>query len=178
MALGRVNGRNWRHWYTANLAVALEAVLAGAIEARLQVGASCVRMAWRIVFRSLIQVVATGERTVLVDDRAVDPALLGLTSAMVLATWTSVKMGEFIDADGSSKLAWGWVKFLALVQISAKWRISPSRLANTLVVDTSGTVVAFGPATYNWGFSGKVATGILTKVVPMGTAEHKSDGMG
>ena len=113
-----------------------------------------------------------------VGDRAVDPALLGLASAMIHAAWTPVKMREFVNTDGSSKLAWRWVKFLALVQISAVWRIRPSKLANTLVVDTSGTVVAFGVTTYNWGFSDKIAAGILTKVVPMGTTARKSDGKG
>lgn len=177
LALGRLNDRNARYWYTANLTVAFEAVLAGAIESRLQVGACCVWIAWRRVLRALIQV-ATGEWTVLVEDRVVDPALLGFTSAMIHATWTSVEVRVFIDADGSNKVAWGWVKLFALVEIFAKWRIRPSRLANTLVVDTSGTFVAFGVTTHIWGFSNKIAAGILTKVLPMGTAEHKCDGMG
>jgi hypothetical protein len=64
---------------------------------------------------------------------------------------------KLVDTDGTGKLAWWRIKFLALIEISAKWRIGKSGLADTLVVDTSGTFVAFCVTTYNWGFAGKIA---------------------
>jgi uncharacterized membrane protein YhaH (DUF805 family) len=137
-------------------------------------------MACRSVVGALVQV-ATGERTVLVGDRAVDPSFLGLASTMILASWTSVKVRKLVDTDGTGKLAWWWIKFLALVDVSAIWRTGPSGLADTLVVDTSGTFVAFCVTTYHWGFAGKIADdGIfVTEVVPcVGTAEHNSDRVG
>jgi hypothetical protein len=81
---GRFNFNGFDLGKAADYAVAHEAVLAGAGESRLQVGASCIRMACGGVVGALVQV-ATGERTVLVGDRAVDPSLLGLASAMILA---------------------------------------------------------------------------------------------
>ena len=138
---------NWfDHWEAAYDTVAREAVLAGTGESRLEVGARGVWMACQRVLGALVEI-ATGERTVLVEDRAIDPALLGLASTMILATWTSVKVRIFIDADSAGKFAWWWVKFLALVEVSAIRWIGPSGLADTLVVDTSGTIVAFRSST-------------------------------
>jgi hypothetical protein len=124
--------------------------------------------------------IATGERTVLVVDGAIDPTLLGLASTMILPTWTSVKVRIFVDADSTGKLAWWWIKFLALVEIAAIWRTGPSGLAGTLVVDTSGTFVAFCVATHSWGISSKIADNgvVVTKVMPLGTTEQNSNRMG
>ena len=174
-----MNINRFDHRDAAYYTVAREAVLAGAVESRLEVGARGVWMACRRVLGALIEI-ATGERTVLVEDRAIDPALLGLASTMILATWTSVKVRIFVDADSAGKLAWWWVKFLALVEVSAIWRTGPSGLADTLVVDTSGTFVAFCVTTYSWGITSQIADNgvVVTKVMPLGTTEHKSDRMG
>jgi hypothetical protein len=172
---------NWfDHWEAAYDTIAHEAVVAGTIESRLEVGARCIQMTFRSFLGALIHI-ATDERTVLVEDRTVDPSLLGLASAMILATWTVVLVRVFVDADGTGKKAWWRVKFPAPIEISAIWRIGPSRLADTLVVDTNGTFVTFCVTTFNLGFAFKV-TGdgiVVTEVVPcIGTTEYNSDRMG
>jgi hypothetical protein len=138
-------------------------------------------MTFRSFLGALVHI-ATDERTVLVEDRTVDPSLLGLASAMILATWT-VRLGEGTSSTQTApaKRHGGGSSSLHSLMISAIWRIGPSRLADTLVVDTNGTFVTFCVTTFNLGFAFKV-TGdgiVVTEVVPcIGTTEYNSDRMG